>query len=103
MELSLCNVCGKHYVPELIITTVSPLDELAMVGSSSMIEAYLCRPKKRKDGENNAIQVSDILPFIGITCIVCVFFLQPCQSKNRQRPLQATHVQAQGEGSQRNF
>lgn len=28
MELNLCAVCGKHYVPELLITTMQPLPEL---------------------------------------------------------------------------
>lgn len=64
MNFMRCNCCRKRYVPEILITNVEPLPELETIGQGYYLEAHICRPKKRKDGESNATIVSDTLPFI---------------------------------------
>ena len=35
------------------------------LGRQVDIEAHVCRPRKRREGESSALQVSEILPFVG--------------------------------------
>lgn len=46
------------------MANIEPPSELECIGEGFYIEAHICRPKKRKDGESNATIVSDTLPFI---------------------------------------
>ncbi|GJJ78451.1 hypothetical protein EMPS_10810 [Entomortierella parvispora] len=64
MSLVKCQKCKKKYVPEILLSTVEPPAELGVVGQSAFVEAHVCRPKKRKDGESNASIVSDAIPFV---------------------------------------
>lgn len=64
MSTVKCRVCKKKYVPEIIISTIDPPLELFTIGTGCFVEAYVCRSKKRKEGETNAGIVSDALPFI---------------------------------------
>ncbi|KAG0357353.1 hypothetical protein BG005_003630 [Podila minutissima] len=64
MSLVKCQKCKKKYVPEILLSTVEPPAELGVVGQSAFVEAHVCRAKKRKDGESNAMIVSDAIPFV---------------------------------------
>ena len=64
MSFVRCYCCKKKHVPEILITNVEPLPELETIGEGYYVEAHICRPKKRKEGESNATIVSDSLPFI---------------------------------------
>ena len=52
VSLSKCNCCKKKYVPEILITTIEPPNELETVGKAVLLEAHVCRPRKYKVGEN---------------------------------------------------
>ncbi|KNE63843.1 hypothetical protein AMAG_19075 [Allomyces macrogynus ATCC 38327] len=62
MGFALCRACKRKQVPQVWLTTVDPPAGLD-VEVGVLVEAYVCRPKKRKDGETNAATVSDAIPF----------------------------------------
>ncbi|ORX81722.1 hypothetical protein BCR32DRAFT_268098 [Anaeromyces robustus] len=64
MNYTKCNCCKKKFVPEVLLLTIEPPSDIETIGPGHLIEAQVCRHKKRKDGESNAAQVSDALPFI---------------------------------------
>ena len=51
-------------MPEILLTTIDVPAEIDLVGEPTLVDAHLCRPKKRSEGESNAATVSDALPFI---------------------------------------
>lgn len=59
-----CGCCKRRYVPEIMLGTIEPPPELEIIGQPCFVEAHVCRPKKRKEGESNAGIVSDAVPFI---------------------------------------
>ena len=64
MSVEKCLQCGRRSVPEFLFATIEPPEELGIVGTMKLVEAHVCRTKKRKEGESNAAIVSDSLPFI---------------------------------------
>jgi uncharacterized protein YbjQ (UPF0145 family) len=62
MTFAACQGCFKRHVPQILMSTLDPPAHLDL-GPGILIEAHLCRPKKRKDGETNAANVSDAIPF----------------------------------------
>ena len=71
MQTTLCSECGKRVVPEFILSTMEIATDttgiglpVPIIGRGQMIEARICRSKKRLSGESNAIAVSELLPFI---------------------------------------
>eukprot|EP01080_Neovahlkampfia_damariscottae_P012301 gene12301-5884_t len=63
MDLKKCRSCKKKEVPEVIISTIEIPKELQFSKVMSL-ESRIMRSKKNKNGELNATQVSDILPFM---------------------------------------
>lgn len=64
MKLSLCQICKKGYVPDMILATIDPPEGIQINGQCEMIEAYVCRSKKKCHGEMNAQQLSEMIPFL---------------------------------------
>lgn len=64
MNFIRCQQCKRRYVPEILLCNIEPPVELQTIGEGYYVEAHVCRPKKRKDGESNATIVGEILPFI---------------------------------------
>ena len=64
IRLSRCGVCGAGKVPDILLTTVVPPPGLDIVGQGGLIQARVLKLKKDLKGENNAREVSDVLPFI---------------------------------------
>ncbi|KAJ1504680.1 hypothetical protein HMI54_015298 [Coelomomyces lativittatus] len=62
MAFNKCLSCHRRYVPQFLFTTLDPPTAL-ISGSGVLIEALLGRSKKKKDGEANAANVSDVIPF----------------------------------------
>lgn len=62
-----CEACRRRgsLVPEVLVATIEPPREFAVVGEPVFIEAHVCRVKKRGGAESNAVVLSDMLPFIG--------------------------------------
>nr|XP_022293982.1 C2 domain-containing protein 5-like isoform X2 [Crassostrea virginica] len=65
INLSVCAICRKRKVPDVLFTTIDPPVEIQTHGKGSFIQARVCRPKpKSKGGESNAKEISDGLPFL---------------------------------------
>lgn len=64
MSFTKCGRCGRRYVPEMILATMEPPAELETLPDTVLIEAHVCRQKKRAERELNAEIVSDALPFV---------------------------------------
>ena len=57
-------LCGKKWVPEVILTTVEPPARLPVRGSGVFIQARVCRARPKAIGESDALAVSEALPFL---------------------------------------
>lgn len=64
IKLSRCGGCSRGKVPDILLTTVEPPLGLEIVGQGGLIQARVLKTKKDLKGENNAREVSEILPFI---------------------------------------
>ncbi|XP_062605488.1 C2 domain-containing protein 5-like isoform X3 [Saccostrea cucullata] len=65
VNLSVCGICRKRKVPDVLFTTIDPPTEIQTHGKGAFIQARVCRPKaKSKGGESNAREISDCLPFL---------------------------------------
>ena len=64
IKLSRCGTCARGKVPDILLTTVEPPPGLDIVGQGGLIQARVLKLKKDLKGENNAREVSDVLPFI---------------------------------------
>ena len=64
IRLSRCGQCGRGKVPDILLTTLEPVQGLEIVGQGALIQARVLRVKKDLKGENNAREVSDVLPFL---------------------------------------
>ncbi|XP_067860821.1 C2 domain-containing protein 5 isoform X10 [Heptranchias perlo] len=63
-HLTYCYVCRKQKVPDVLFATVEPPLEAAVTGKGCLIQARLCRQKKKTQGEANATAISNLLPFM---------------------------------------
>uniref|UniRef100_K1RIN0 Uncharacterized protein n=1 Tax=Magallana gigas TaxID=29159 RepID=K1RIN0_MAGGI len=65
VNLSVCAICRKRKVPDVLFTTIDPPQEIQTHGKGAFLQARVCRPKpKSKGGESNAKEISDCLPFL---------------------------------------
>jgi len=64
MKLVPCLLCGKKWVPEVILATMEPPDRLPIRGSGVFIQARVCRSRPKAVGESDALAVSEALPFL---------------------------------------
>lgn len=49
-RLTKCNMCAKKYVPELLFSTCEVPEGAAIVGRGEIVEARVCRWKKKEKG-----------------------------------------------------
>lgn len=63
MNFSIPNRRG--YVPDVILSTIELPDDLQVVGTGTLIQACVSRPKRDVRSEQNAKEISDGLPFLG--------------------------------------
>ncbi|XP_078450339.1 C2 domain-containing protein 5 isoform X3 [Lampetra planeri] len=63
-QLGPCGCCKRHKVPDFLFTTVDPPSELPIIGKGCLVQARLCRQKKKAQGEVNATSISNLLPFM---------------------------------------
>ncbi|CAH0562674.1 unnamed protein product [Brassicogethes aeneus] len=59
-----CGVCLKGKVPDILLSTIEPPDNLPIIGRGCFLESILCRPLKDLRGESTAKDISDGLPFL---------------------------------------
>ncbi|XP_064599644.1 C2 domain-containing protein 5-like isoform X2 [Liolophura sinensis] len=64
VNLTMCAICRKKKVPDVLFNTINPPPELQVMGKGCLIQARICRDKKDAKGEANAREISDILPFM---------------------------------------
>ncbi|XP_077597608.1 C2 domain-containing protein 5 isoform X4 [Stigmatopora nigra] len=63
-QLTYCYICRRQKVPDVLFTTIDLPSEAAIAGKGCLIQARLCRLKKRAQGEVNATAISNLLPFM---------------------------------------
>ncbi|XP_060536956.1 C2 domain-containing protein 5 isoform X2 [Cylas formicarius] len=59
-----CPMCFKSKVPEVLIATIEPIENIPNVGKGCFIESHVSRPLKDVRGEYIAREISDGLPFL---------------------------------------
>jgi hypothetical protein len=64
MKLVPCLLCGKKWVPEVVLATCEPPTRLPIRGSGVFIQARVCRTRSPAAGESDALAVSEALPFL---------------------------------------
>lgn len=65
MKLVPCMLCGKKWVPEVILATCEPPSRLPIRGPGVFIQARVCRSRPpEKNSESDALAVSEALPFL---------------------------------------
>ncbi|XP_049639740.1 C2 domain-containing protein 5 isoform X6 [Suncus etruscus] len=63
-HLTYCYNCRKQKVPDVLFTTIDlPMDAM-VIGKGCLIQARLCRLKKKAQAEANATAISNLLPFM---------------------------------------
>ncbi|XP_023131127.2 C2 domain-containing protein 5 isoform X24 [Amphiprion ocellaris] len=63
-QLTYCYHCRRQKVPDVLFTTIDLPSEAAVTGKGCLIQARLCRLKKKAQGEVNATAISNLLPFM---------------------------------------
>ncbi|XP_069618899.1 C2 domain-containing protein 5 isoform X4 [Ranitomeya imitator] len=63
-HLTLCCSCRRQKVPDVLFTTIDLPAETPIVGKGCLIQARLCRLKKKAQAEANATAISNLLPFM---------------------------------------
>jgi hypothetical protein len=64
MRMVRCGICGNKWVPEMLIASIEPPAGLAIMGKGTLIQARVCRQRRKATGDINATIVSDALPFL---------------------------------------
>ncbi|XP_036440463.1 C2 domain-containing protein 5 isoform X2 [Colossoma macropomum] len=63
-QLTYCHCCRRYKVPDVLFTTIDLPTEANVTGKGCLIQARLCRTKKKAQGEGNATAISNLLPFL---------------------------------------
>ncbi|XP_074970258.1 C2 domain-containing protein 5 isoform X13 [Phalacrocorax aristotelis] len=63
-HLTYCYNCRKQKVPDVLFTTIDLPVEAIVIGKGCLIQARLCRLKKKAQAEANATSISNLLPFM---------------------------------------
>ncbi|XP_069905582.1 C2 domain-containing protein 5 isoform X16 [Oryctolagus cuniculus] len=63
-HLTYCYNCRKQKVPDVLFTTIDLPTDAVVIGKGCLIQARLCRLKKKAQAEANATAISNLLPFM---------------------------------------
>nr|KAF6493906.1 C2 calcium dependent domain containing 5 [Rousettus aegyptiacus] len=63
-HLTYCYNCRKQKVPDVLFTTIDLPADATVIGKGCLIQARLCRLKKKAQAEANATAISNLLPFM---------------------------------------
>ncbi|XP_068962345.1 C2 domain-containing protein 5-like isoform X1 [Petaurus breviceps papuanus] len=63
-HLTYCYSCRKQKVPDVLFTTIDLPTDATVIGKGCLIQARLCRLKKKSQAEANATAISNLLPFM---------------------------------------
>jgi hypothetical protein len=64
MRLVPCALCKRKWVPEIVMSTTQLPEGLPIRGVPRLLEARVCRQRRRAVGEADATKVSEMLPFV---------------------------------------
>jgi len=64
VRIEPCAMCKRKHVPELLLATIDKPPWLPALKEPCLIQARVCRQKKRLQGESHATAVSQALPFL---------------------------------------
>lgn len=64
MRIVTCRSCGKHWVPETVLSTLEPPEALPVVGAGVFVEARVVRHRQSKAGEQDCVAIGRDLPFV---------------------------------------
>lgn len=62
--MSKCAVCRRAKVPDVLFTTVDLPENIPLTGRGCFIQSTVCRAKRDRQGEGDAREISDCLPFL---------------------------------------
>lgn len=62
VELTLCRLCRRRYVPDLILATVEPPPELIPAGEPVLVDAFVVKPLRSR--QVPAAAISSAMPFV---------------------------------------
>ncbi|XP_039767174.1 C2 domain-containing protein 5 isoform X3 [Ornithorhynchus anatinus] len=63
-HLTYCYGCRRQKVPDVLFATIDLPADATVVGKGCLIQARLCRLKKKAQAEANATVISNLLPFM---------------------------------------
>ncbi|EDO47590.1 predicted protein [Nematostella vectensis] len=63
-DMVFINKKQHHKVPDVLFATIEPPMDTCITGKGSLLQARVCRTKKKEKGEANADIVSTVLPFL---------------------------------------
>jgi hypothetical protein len=66
MRLVPCLNCKRKWVPETILSTTEPSKGMAVRRGCepALLEARVCRSRRKGTGETDAVKISEVLPFV---------------------------------------
>lgn len=63
-QLPDCTICKSSKVPDVLLMTIEPPNNLNIVSPGCLVQARVCRAKRDSHGEANAKEIGDALPFL---------------------------------------
>lgn len=64
MKFNHCNICKKRFVPEILLASIEPPPGIQVLGKGVHLEAHVCRAKRKLQGEADANQLAELIPFL---------------------------------------
>lgn len=63
-SLANCTICESSKVPDVLLLTIEPPENLNIVSGGTLVQARVCRAKRDWRGESSAKEIGDALPFL---------------------------------------
>lgn len=63
-SLANCTICELSKVPDILLLTIEPPENLNIVSGGTLVQARVCRAKRDWRGESSAKEIGDALPFL---------------------------------------
>eukprot|EP00762_Andalucia_godoyi_P001730 ANDGO_07166.mRNA.1 GTPase activating protein 1 len=64
LKKSVCGSCGSAFVHDLLLCTCEAPLEVQSAGSARLVQARVCKVRRKGDSEIGAVFVSEVLPFL---------------------------------------
>lgn len=63
-SLANCSICNLSKVPDLLLLTIEPPENLNIGSKGTLVQARVCRTKRDSHGEAGAKEIGEALPFL---------------------------------------